>query len=164
MEIEVVKILDEEQRARDVAVDVTDLDGEMQRHSALYVHYANIAVRCKNQADRMKQQLELVESVLDGEYRSNMKEENPKVTEAQIKAAIIKDARRRKAHQMFIDADTQYRLAQNVERGFEHRKDMLLMLARGQMREAEGSLRVAINQDARDRVLTAMQRNAATAQ
>lgn len=157
-----MELLDSEQVSKDMDIDCTDLTTAMQRHSALYAHYANIAVRCKNQADRMKQQLELVESVLDGEYRSTMREANPKVTEAQIKAAIIKDARRRKAHQMAIDADTQYRMAQNVERAFEHRKDMLLMIARGQLREAEGQLRVSLNQgaqDARTRVLKAMQRN-----
>lgn len=162
-EAAVLELLNGEQVAKDIEIDCTDLTAAMQRHSALYAHYANIAVRCKNQADRMKQQLELVESVLDGEYRSTMKEENPKVTEAQIRAAIVKDARRRKAHQLAIDADTQFRMAQNVERAFEHRKDMLLMIARGQLREAEGQLRVSLNQgaqDARARVLSAMQRNA----
>lgn len=155
-----VEMLDPEQVARDMDIDFSRLSEAMQKHSALYVHYANIAVRCKNQADRMKQQLELVESVLDGEYRSAMKEDNPKVTEVQIRAAVIKDSRRRRAHQMAIDADTQYRMAQNIERGFEHRKDMLLMIARSQLRESEGALRVAVHQDAKERFLAAATRNA----
>lgn len=162
MEIEVNKIIDEEQYQRDLDIDLADIDGAARKQSAMFAYYANIAVRCRGQQDRLKQHLELVESILDGKYRTQMKEENPKITEAQIRAAVIKDAKRREVHQKVLDAELQFRFAQNCERAFEHRLSMIQLIGRNQMKEREGQLRLTANQDARERVMSAMQRNSAT--
>jgi hypothetical protein len=154
------KFIDADQVKKDIKIDHTDINGALQEHAGLYQHYAGIAVRCRSQADRMKQNLELWENILDREHRTRLKEENPKVTEVQVKAAVVTDMRWRSASQRMIDADEQYNYAKTIERSFEHRREMLLQLARNLAREQEGPLRVVVNQDARQRTLEAMARNA----
>lgn len=153
------KFIDPEQVKLDMKIDHTDINGALQQHAGLYQHYAGIAVRCRSQADRMKQNLELWENILDREHRARLKVENPKVTEASIKAAVVTDRRWRGASQGLIDADEQYNYAKAIERSFEHRREMLLQLARNLAREQEGPLRVMVNQDARQRALDALARN-----
>lgn len=153
--------IDVDQLKRDLAIELTDLNTAMQRHASLYVHYASIAVRARSQADRWKSALEVLESQLDSQYRSALKEENPKTTETQIRSAVVNDTRWKAASARLIDAQMQFRLAESAERSFEHRKDMLLQIARNQAKEMDGPLRVVTNLDARQRLLEAQQRNAA---
>jgi hypothetical protein len=153
--------VDPEQLKKDISIDLTDLSGNMAQHSALYVFYATRTVRAKRQYERYKVAVEILEGKLDGEYRLKLKEENPKTTEGQIRAALVLDARYRRAYAQLIDAQQEYRLAEVAERSFEHRKDMLLQIARDAAKEKEGGLRVAVNQANRERMLDAMSGGAA---
>lgn len=150
--------IDLEQVKRDIHFDPANITDAMAKQQGLYVHYGSIAVRYRSQLDRMKQQMELVENVLDHEHRSRLKEENPKVTEAQIRAAVVTDRRWRAISQRVIDAKTQYGFAETIERSFEHRREMLKTISAQLLRESEGQLRATSNQDARARVLAAMNR------
>lgn len=150
--------IDPEQVKKDLHFDLTDLSGAMQRHASLFIHYAQQAVRARSQYDRWKSALEVLESQLDNHYRTTLKEENPKTTEPQIRSAVVSDARWKAASARVIDAKTQHNMAESVERAFEHRKDMLLQIARNAARESEGPLRAANNaaaQSGRDRFLAA---------
>jgi predicted DNA-binding WGR domain protein len=163
-ETEFLTLIDPDQVKRDMAFDTADITTAMSQQAALYLHYSMIAVRCRSQMDRMKQQLELVENLLDSEHRSRLKEENPKVTEAQIRSAVVTDRRWRAASQRLIDAKTQHGFAESVERSFEHRREMLKVVSSQLLAEREGSLRVVANQDARQRMLSAMQRTPGAAE
>lgn len=156
-EAEFLTLIEPEQVKRDMAFDSSNLTDAMSQQAALYLHYSMIAVRCRSQLDRMKQQMELVENLLDGEHRSRLKEENPKITEAQIRSAVVTDRRWRAASQRMIDAKTQHGYAESVERSFEHRREMLKTVAAQMLAEREGPMRVVANQDARQRMLNAMQ-------
>lgn len=152
-----------DQLAKDIAIDLADLTGGMQKHASLYVHYATQAVRAKRQYERNKTAMELLEAKLDAEYRTVLKEENPKTTEGQIRAAVVMDKRWRAMSGRVIDSQQHYRIAEIGERSFDHRRDMLLQIARDAGREGAGQLRVVANQTAKDRIMESMSRNAAGA-
>lgn len=158
---EIEKALNREQYNQDVAFDSGDIDGALERHVPLYVHYAGIAIKARYALDTVKHQLEIVEAILYKEKRAELLEGNPKVTEAQIKAEVTIDSRHRKAVKNVADATLLYKTAESFQIGFDQRKDTLMQLARNLAKEnTPGSLRVMANQDARQRLLDSMQRNA----
>ena len=140
--IEASEFVDMEQMDADVKIDVTNLGLEVQQHASLYVMYASKAVRARRQHERLKTMLVVLEAQLDNQYRTTLKEENPKTTEGQIRAAVVTDARWRAASGKIIDAQQFQSLAEIGVRGFDQRKDMLLQLARDAARERDGGLRV----------------------
>ena len=156
--------VDPDQLKKDIAIDLTDLTGNMQQQTALFVHYASAAVRARRQYDRYKSAVEILEAQLDGKHRSVLKEENPKTTEGQIRAAVLTDPVYRSASSRLIDAQQEYRLADVAERAFDNRKDMLLQIARDAAREHAGSagpLRTVVNVASRDRLTEMMDKTAA---
>jgi hypothetical protein len=158
-----IKFIDSEQVKQDLIFDIADINGAMQKHAAMYVHYAGVSVRARTQWDVWKQRLEILEGQLDGIYRTALKEENPKTTESQIRSAVVNDEKWKLYSSRVIGSNTQFRLAEGVERSFEHRKDMLLQVARNLAREQEGPMRVMANQnagDARQRLLDSMSKGA----
>lgn len=152
-----------DQMKMDIAIDVTSLSADMQRHASLYVDYATKAVRARRQYERFKAVQEVMEAQLDGEYRTSLKEANPKTTEGQIRAAVVTDPRWRATSARVIDAQQLYRLADVAVSGFDQRKDMLLQIARDAAREGAGQLRVVASADSKDRLLASMEKNVAAA-
>ena len=148
--------VDSDELKKDIAIDQTSLDSNMQQHASLYVHYATQAVRARRQWERWKAAFEILESQLDGKHRESLKESGAKVTEAQIRAAMVQDPQWKKCSAMVIEAQQIFRLAEIGERSFEQRKDMLLQLARDAAREREGQLRVGAATATRTTVLDSL--------
>lgn len=149
-----------EQLREDVKIDITDITGGMVNQTGLYVHYASMTVRAKGQYERWKKAVDVLEARLSSEYRTSLiaEEEDSKgnmktlrPTEPQILAAIHSDVRWRNANSVMINAQELYRLTEVAERAFDHRKDMLLQIARDAARESSGPLRVAVNQTNQER-------------
>jgi hypothetical protein len=134
--------LDPDQLKRDLDFSADNMNEDLRKHSQLQNHYANLAVRARAQSDRWESAVEVLESQLDNHYRKALKEENPKTTEAQIRAAIVSDARWKAATARRHDARTQWKLCENAARSFDHRKDMILQVARNLAREQERNLSV----------------------
>ena len=153
------EFVDPDQIKKDMHIDLSDLTTAMQQHSGLYAHYGIQAVRAKRQYERQKTALEILEAQLDGKYRSQLKEENPKTTEPQIRSAIVNDRLYRAMSSRVIHAQEIYRMAEVAERAFHDRREMLLQIARDAARQEAGPMRVVANQSNRDRLLDAMQRN-----
>lgn len=139
---------------KDIKIDPTKMDENMREHASLYVHYAVQAVRARRQYERWKTAFELLESQLDAKHREALKESGAKVTEAQIRAAMVQDPSWTKCSAQVIEAQQVFRLAEIAERSFDQRKDMLLQLARDAAREREGQLRVNGVTAGREGVLT----------
>lgn len=137
--------IDTDQLAIDNVIDRSDLTGAMQKHSGLYVHYAVQAVRARGQYERWKNAQEILEARLDGEHRTKLADEGKKVTEAQIKAAILQDPRYITCANRLIQAQQIMKFAEIGERSFDGRKDLLLQMARDAAREAEGQLRLVLS-------------------
>lgn len=158
---DLTEFVNPDQLKKDISIDITDLTGGMQQHASLYVHYATQAVRAKRQYERNKTALELLEAQLDSRHRQQLKEENPKTTEGQIRAAVVMDPKWKAMSSRVIDSQQIYRIAEIGERSFDHRRDMLLQIARDAAREGAGQLRVAANGAAKERLLESMERTAA---
>lgn len=157
-----LRFADPDQLKVDISIDLTNLTGAMQTHASTYVHYAQQAVRARRQFERYKTAVEIQEALLDSKWRTTLKEENPKTTEGQIRAAVVTDPTYRAANSKLIDAQMEFRMAEIAERAFDNRKDMLLQIARDAARESAGPLRVVANQTSRDRLDQMMARTAAT--
>lgn len=134
--------VDADELKRDVTISPTDLDNDMIRHSALYVHYAAQTVNARHQYDRTKRAAEVLEAQLDAAYRARANDEGKKTTEAQLKNQIAGDPRYVEMQQKLIDAHSIWKLADVAENAFLQRKDLLLEVARDRRKEKEGNLRV----------------------
>lgn len=130
-----------EQFKKDIVFDMANLNEAMQRHASLYAHYATQAISAKRQLDFQSKKLELLEALLDREWRTALKEENPKTTEPQIRTAVILDKRYAAGSMREINAKSIYDLCRMCERSFDQQKDMLLQVARDANRESRGALR-----------------------
>lgn len=160
-----VAYINPDQWRKDLAVDLADITGGMQQQASYYAYYATQTVKAKRQYERQKSHLEVLEAKLDKHYRKTLVNEETdgkgktttkKATEPQIRAAIVEDARWIALNSRMLDAQEIYRLAEVAERSFEHRKDMLLQIARDASKEREGQLRVVSNQSNRERLLEQM--------
>ena len=151
--------VDQEKLKADVSINPADLDGAMLQHAGLSVFYGTQAVYARQQYERMKSAFEILEAKLDNEYRETLKAENPKTTEAAIKAAVLQDTRYVSAQGKVIEAQTIYRLAEVAADAFSARKDMILEVARDRRKEREGELRV-MAQDAAREMATRLVRDA----
>lgn len=161
---QLTEYVDPEQIKADMHIDLADLTTAMQRHSGLYAHYGIQSVRAKRQYERQKTALEILEAQLDGKYRSQLKEENPKTTEPQIRSAIVNDRLYRAMSSRVIHAQEIYRMAEVAERAFHDRREMLLQIARDAARQDAGPMRVVANQSNRDRLMEQMQKTASATQ
>jgi hypothetical protein len=135
---------------KDMEIDMANLTDNMQKHASLYVHYATNAVRARRQHERFKTAFEVLEAQLDGLHRVALKEENPKTTEGQIRAAVVTDPRWKAMSSRVINAQQEFRMAEIAERAFDSRKDMLLQIARDAAREGQGQMRVMTAQTTED--------------
>jgi hypothetical protein len=153
----VVYYIDPARLKRDVAFSPHNIDDAMMTHASKFVHYAVQSSMARGQFERMKAAFEILESKLDGEHRTVLKEENPKTTEAQIRAAVVADARWKAANARLIETRTVYELAQDAKEAFTMRRDTLLQVAKNVREERGGEMRLKeIQEDhkaTRERVL-----------
>jgi hypothetical protein len=150
------ELIDPDQLKKDVAIDLADINTAMQHHAGLYVHYATLAVRARGQHDRWKRAQQVLEAQLNKEYRESLIEDGKKPTEPAIAAAVINDHRWKACNARVLQAQQVHRLAEVADTAFSQRKDMLLQIARNQAKEADGQLRVTLNQDSRQRAIDAL--------
>lgn len=156
--------IDVEQFKKDVAINMLNLSVDLQNHASLYSHYAQNAIRANRQLEVAKKALEIREAQLDREHRKSLRESldhgsKEKVTEAQVRSAIVLDPRWRAASMRVVDAEEIYSLCQSCEKSFVQRREMLLQIAKDSARESAGPLRVVVNQSAQERLMEAMKTN-----
>ena len=145
-----------EQIKRDVAINISDLDGDMVGHASMYVHYAMKTVAARRSYDGLKNTSEIRQAQLFAKHRSALLAEGAKATEAMIDAAVKTDVEYIKAQTDLINAQAAWRLAEVAESAFVQRKDMILELARDRRKEREGQLRVLEQEAGKNNVMTAL--------
>lgn len=123
---------------RDVAFSTVNIEEAMMTHASMYVHYGVQQSKARGQYERTKAAFEILESRLDNEHRLTLKEENPKTTEAQIRAAVVSDTRWRQGNARLIETRGIYDLASVALEAFSQRRDTLLQMAKT-LREEQGS-------------------------
>lgn len=152
--------LDTNEMQEALKININDITQSLADQTSKFVIFAANAVRAKRQFEHAKLALEIKESALDAHYRKILKEENPKVTEGAIRAAVVADQQWKILSVRVIDAQQICRLCDAAERAFEHRREMVKQIANDQAREHDGSIRVMRNQDARDSLLEKIKQNA----
>lgn len=136
------EFVDPAQLKTDIAINLATLSVDMQRHASFYVHYAEQSVKARRAVDRYKLAFEILEAQLDEKWRTALKGESGKVTEAQVRSAVIVDPSYRTMSSRLIEAQTEWRMTEVAVSAFDSRKDMLLQVARDAARELPGSMRV----------------------
>lgn len=149
----VVYYIDAERLKRDLAINPTNIDDALMTHASNYVHYAVQASNARRQYDKTKAAFEILESRLDHRHRETLKVENPKTTEAQIRAAVVSDPVWSQGNTRLIETRAIYELAQDAKEAYMMRRDTLLQLAKDAREERLGQLRVTAMDSAKDRVM-----------
>lgn len=149
---------------QDIAYSISGegLNTALEQQPGLSIHYGVVSASARFILDQAKHQLEIVEALLYKEHRKALIEENPKVTEAQIKAEVTIDSRHRAAVARVADATLLHKTAESVMNGFDQRKDTLMQVARNAAKEQTGALRVMASNEARERLLSKMAGNECT--
>jgi hypothetical protein len=134
--------IDVEKLKADVKINPINIDVELAEHASKFVHYAVQSSEARRQHERMKAAFDILESRLYHEHRTVLKTDNPKVTEAQIKSAVICDKRWLGGNSRMIDARAIYDLAQSAKEAFGMRRDTMLQMAKDMREERLGAMRI----------------------
>jgi hypothetical protein len=135
--------VDVEKLTQDTAINPNDIDDAMCKQASLYAFYAEQARKARRQYERMKSLFEILESKLDNEHRTRLKEESAKTTEQQISTAVKNDPRWWAMQQQLIEARGVYDLASDAREAFSQRRDMIIQVASDRREERKGAMRMA---------------------
>lgn len=126
----------------DLAFSVNRLDDAMMNQASLFSHYANQAAKAQLQADRMKNELELVEALIDKELRDEAAESGQKITEALLAKQIRLDPRYQQALKNSSEAKMIAQMTKSTTEAFSQRRDMLVQIGKDLREERLGDLKI----------------------
>lgn len=136
--IEIDGIVYPNEYADSLFIDRSMLDDEFVTHSERYAYYATLAEMADDRADRLKEDLEHLTSVLDHEKRMKARElqsQDPKfkMTETMFEHEVRLDKRYQEKLKEFQDARHLAKVLKSAPMAFNHRRDMLLELGRSRL-------------------------------
>lgn len=146
--------VDADQLKRDVNFDVADLDSAICQHAGLFVHYSDLARRARQQWEKMKVTVEVLESRLYAIHKESMLAAGIKPTEAAVSAAVNSDPRWYAGKMKLIDAQAISNFANDAREAFSQRKDMLVQVSVDRRVEHQGELRIRAAQTANGELRT----------
>lgn len=114
----------------------------MTRQAALFAHYSRLAADAQYQADRMKQQVELTEAILNQRFRDSLIASGTKPTEKTIDTMVIQDTGYQDALERMHEAKAIAKMVDTAADSFRHRKDMLQGRGADLRLEKQGELRM----------------------
>lgn len=127
----------------DVAFSDTDLSSAMMRQASLFAHYGVIAAAAQRQMTQADNQVEVTRALVANEVRKSLAEAGEKATEAKIAAEVTMDSRVIECEKDLVDAQFVYELARQSVEAFKHRRDMLVQVAKIQLEERQGQVRMS---------------------
>lgn len=131
--------IDELQLRQDLEFTEATISMAMTRQAPLFAHYSTLAHKAQYQADRAKQQVDLVEAQLDQAYRDKFISEGVKASENMVKAAITRDAAYQEAQNKRHEAQAIAEMVKSAADSFRHRRDMLIQVGADLREEKKGS-------------------------
>lgn len=140
--LDVKHFIDSEEVRNDIRISSVDLDEMMMRHPSLAYHYANKTISAKAQSDYFQDRMELLEAALYGEYKTTLSVGGSRATETAIKNAIILDTRYQTMQKKVREAQSELAACKAAENAFDHRRELILEIARDRRKEREGAMRV----------------------
>lgn len=156
-------LIDPTQAKQDLAIDPHNLNQAMIDQLGFFVHYSGLAIKARRALDEAKNRLEIAESALKTKARQELTEVGGKFTEGQIDAMVKTNGAYRAAVNKVIELTEVKGHCDTVREAFEQRKYLLLQLAKDAASSAAGPLRVMAQKEGRDRLMSAMEKNAAAA-
>lgn len=105
-----------------LAVDDADLGTELMKQPYKYAWFAALYEMAKGYRARLRKELKDYAAKLDPILRE------PKMTEAQLKAAIQRERKYSELEDKFLRAEEQCGILQKAVRSFEQRKDCIMAL------------------------------------
>ena len=154
------KFIDPEQTTKDLAIDPSNLNKELLDYSGTFYYYSARSIEARHAYDMRKVAHSIMEKEVNTEYRTSLKEENPKTTEGQIDAAASVDPRIKAGAVRLLNAKREYELANAATEAYAARRDILLAIARGAAREQMGAMSVTGMDAAKERFLEAASKSA----
>lgn len=126
----------------DLAFGELTVNAAMIKQASLYAFYATQAARADRRMMRAKQAMEIKRSEIASKVRTQAADENEKVTEAAVADAVNAHPQYHEAYNLYVDARFEADLAKQVCEAFRQRKDMIINVAKRQLEEAKGEVRV----------------------
>lgn len=133
--------IDADQLKADLEFTTTNITFAMTRQAALFAHYSRLAADAQYQADRMKQQVELVEATLNQRIRDGLIAAAMKFTEKTIDNMVMQDTSYQEAASRANEAKAIAKMVDTAADSFRHRKDMLIQVGADLRLEKQGELR-----------------------
>jgi len=134
--------IDADQLQRDLHFTEATINDGMTRQAALFAHYARLSADATFQADRAKQQVELLEATLNQRFRDSLVASGTKFTEKSIDAMVIQDSSYQAAQERAHEAKAIASMVASAADSFRHRKDMLIQVGADLRLEKQGELRM----------------------
>lgn len=134
--------IDADQLQRDLHFTESSITVGMTRQASLFAHYSTLAAQAKYQADRCKQQVELVYANLDQQLRDDLTTSGTKFTEKVIEAMIQKDSTYQSAQSRAFEAKAVASMVETAADSFRHRKDMLIQVGADLRQQRDGEMRM----------------------
>jgi len=131
----------------DLSVSRTTLDEDCINQAPLYAWYAILAENARDERDRAKDNIGVVEAELDADIRREMDEKKEKITEGKVTQAIKRHDKCREAVESHLQSCHTFGILIAVQNAFGHRKEMLVTLAANMRREQGGEVSVNTPQE-----------------
>lgn len=132
-----------EQMKKDVAFSDVNLDDAMMNQASLYAYYATLAAQAQRTVDRLKIQVDIVESKTHDRITSELRDAGEKVVETAVAKMIQRDPDFVTAQVKLADAKMDAFVAKEALEAFKQRRDMLVQIGVRAREEMKGELRIA---------------------
>ncbi|MEO9497648.1 MAG: hypothetical protein ABJG42_24455 [Vibrio splendidus] len=133
-----LRFIDPDQLKKDVSFSEHNLDDAMSQQAALYSYYASQAAKAQLQADRAKNQVEIVEAKLYRTVRNA--NAGKKITETAVLKEIMLDRRYIAAVKRYNEAKMIAALARESTEALKQRRDMLIQTSKHHLEGQKGEL------------------------
>ncbi len=130
---EVSDVLDE------LKIDPNNLGTEAQEHASLFARWAIFAEEASHYWRRLKRDRDVLLAEKDVEIRKRLEEDEGKVTEARVKAAIEADSDVVEMNDKLLDAERNAGILNAIRQSLTQRREMIAEMMRTERKEWEAS-------------------------
>ena len=142
-EMEVVvskKSFSSDQLRKDLQIRDSDLDGCMTEQASLYGYYATLYAKAQYEADRAKNQIEVIKAKRYAALRNAKTGRGAKFTEAQLEAEVLRSVDVINAHDKANRAKMRATIIREGLEAFKQRRDMLVQKGKARLEDLKGEL------------------------
>lgn len=140
-EYTVKRYIDPEKLSQDLAINEFNLDLSMMNQAGHFAYYAHLAAQAELQLSKFEQLEEIIVAQADKKIRNEAAVSGTKMTEAQVKAAIILEPKTIAIKKAVNEARMVASMCKSAADSFRHRRDMLIQKSFNSREERKGELR-----------------------